>query len=399
VKPNEKRLRQLFAGTHRLTEDNVKRAIGSGVLPTSSLSDPHIRKIIDHIHKTSKISVADIEDEISSEVARIAKQHAKSPLLFGSMMANAVEAALFDMFSPKAARTKPEHNLRKRKNNAGEDEIVPKIQAVPKSTVPKWDPVIFSALVRRIKAENQSIFPLRNFYNKKPIISPRIIYVPSKHEVDQKQFGDIDTAAATPKGEFIFNLHFMQQCMDFSHTKGIKPKGKKYVSNGGEFPDEYCMIEFLILHEFFHYTHADFHYHKVLKDDEGKKAVGKIINWVGDFRTNYDLIKAGHEGIPMGLYNELVNYDRQYTYEEMYNLVKNELKKLKEKKVPKVGDLVKDLKGKGYHIVTAVDMVKGEVDARPATQAEIDAVLKPAPAPQIVQVKGGPAPASSAGNP
>ena len=353
-----------------LDESNVKSAKGT-VLPKSSLTDPHVRAIINHIHKTAKVPVKEIEAEIQKEIDRLTKQAQKSPILFNSMLANAVEGALFRMFQPEElmdAQEKLMHQM------AGTKPI----RAGAPSTAPEFNNVDFAALVRRVRVENPTLFPLRNFYNKKPIAAPRIILVPSKDAQTNKEFGDVHTAAATPTGEFIFNTHFMQQCINYAHVAGIKPKMKKYKSNGGPFPDEYAMLEFLILHEFYHYSHADFHYQKVLKDDEGKKAKGKIINWVGDFRTNFDLVKAGHTPIPVGLYNDEINYDRQYTYAEMYNLVKNELKKLKEaEEPPKVGDVIYS-KSKGtYHVVTAVDAKTGKLKARPATAAEIADYRKP----------------------
>lgn len=354
----------------QLDESNVKSAKGT-VLPTSSLSDPHVRKIIDHIHKSAKVPVKVIEEQVQEEIDRLAKQAQKSPLLFGSMLANAVESALFRMFSPPELDDKNEHAARKAEGKK------PLVRAGAPSTAPEFNNVDFAALVRRIRVENPTLFPLRNFYNKKPIAAPRIILIPSKDAQTMKEFGSINTAAATRDGEFIFNIHFMQQCMNYSHVKGIKPKMKKYKSNGGPFPDEYAMLEFLILHEFYHYSQADFHYHKVLKDDEGKKANGKIINWVGDFRTNFDLVKAGHTPIPVGLYNDEVNYDRQYTYAEMYNLVKNELKKLRETKPPAVGDIILNRKTNTHHVITALSPDGKKVTTRPATPQEIASVKTP----------------------
>ena len=354
-----------------IVESNVKAARGT-LVPKSSINDPHIRKIINYIHKNANVPVKQIEDQIQEEVDRLSRQAQKSPLLFNTMLANAVERALFNMFKPKEL-VDPNEILARVMSGK---ELPVRVQSP--ATSPKFNSVDFSALVRRVKIENQSLFPLRNFHDKKPIVSPRIILIPSDDPETQKKFGSIDTAAATPNGEFIFNVHFMQQCLDYAHIAGLKSKFKKYKSNGGQFPDEYAMLEFLILHEFYHYTHADFHYHKVLKDDEGKKAKGKIINWVGDFRTNYDLLKAGHVPIPVGLYNEEVNYDRQKEYAEMYNLVKNELKKLKEAEPPpKVGDVIYSKKSGGYHVVTAVSADGKKVKARPATPDEIQDYRKP----------------------
>jgi hypothetical protein len=49
------------------------------------------------------------------------------------------------------------------------------------------------------------------------------------------------------------------------------------------------------------------------------------------------LVKSGYEQIPLGLFSDSINYDRQYTYEEMVKLVHDELKKLPPPLEGKVG--------------------------------------------------------------
>jgi hypothetical protein len=161
---------------------------------------------------------------------------------------------------------------------------------------------------------------LRSFTDSKRLYEPAIYLIPDpKHP----ELDGIERAAASPKGEFYFEIEFMQDLMTFAHIKGVVPKGKKYVSNGGDTPDEYCWIEFLIIHEFLHYTYADFHYAQ-----EIPKANNRIINWVGDFRSNYMLVKSGYEQLPDGLFSDDINYDRQTTYKQMYNLVVSEFNNL-----------------------------------------------------------------------
>jgi hypothetical protein len=118
----------------------------------------------------------------------------------------------------------------------------------------------------------------------------------------------------------------MQQLINFAWLKNVKPKGKKYQANGGEIPDYYAPIEFLILHEILHLVQADNYYQKKYKANH------KIINYVGDFRSNYELVKVlGKEHqLPIGLYSDFVNYDRQSSYKEMYDLVKKSLEENKE---------------------------------------------------------------------
>lgn len=305
-----------------IVESNIKAKVGT-VSPKSDLADPHIQKLIAYIAKAKKIKPEAIENKLTKKLGEVQDLEKKAPILYHSIVKNAIEAALFSTFEETVDHLKsPESRARGAEKG---DEFEGAGKLAQEKTAPEFDNVTFMKLVRVIKTENPSFFPLRNIFNRRPIISPRIIIVPSSDKEDAKKFNDITTAAATPQGEFIFNRAFMQQCMNYSHVRGIKPKGKKYKSNGGKFDDEWAMIEFLIMHEFFHYTHADFHYQKILK------ANPTIINWVGDFRSNYDLIKMGMEPIPIGLYNDLINYDRQNTYKEMYELVKKEMEKLSNK--------------------------------------------------------------------
>jgi hypothetical protein len=286
--------------------NNNKRAEVGTVSHKSSWDDAHIKKLLTYVSKSSGKSEQEIKDAVQKEIDELKGLEQKSPILYSTMAANAVEVGLSKYFDEHV--TNPEGAA-------------------------KFSPVVFSALMRRVKAENPSFFPLRNFFNRKPIASPRIILTPATRKEDLK-YNDVDTAAATPNGEFIFNVPFMQKAMNFAYAKGMKPKSAKYKSNGGEFPDEWAPIEFLIMHEFYHYTHGDFHFSKVMGGNH------TIHNWVGDFRSNYDLMKAGYAPIPGGLYNDLVNYDRQTSYREMYEIVSAEFNKLNKNEQKKVEDFL-----------------------------------------------------------
>jgi hypothetical protein len=303
---NAARLQRLFAGPLDEAEAmnyNKKMAVGT-VSKKSTLSDPHIQKAIKYAAQATGKSVQDIEAHLQDKAKEFEDVRAKSPILYDSIAGNIFEQELYKYFREG-----------KVKAPAGVD---------------KFDPVTFSALVRRVKAENPSLFPLRNFYNKKPLAAPRMILVPTSNKVDEK-WNKVDTAAATPNGEFIFNIDCCQRDMNFAYVQGIKPKSKKYKCNGGPFPDEWAPVEFTILHEFYHYTHGDFHYMKVMGGNP------TIHNWAGDFRSNYDLIKAGYEPYAEGLFNDHINYDRQQTYKEMYDIVEREFKKLNKDQQQKVG--------------------------------------------------------------
>ncbi len=280
-----------IVGYQRIYEgfENRKFTKGTVQFAKSSLEDPFLQGVIDLIVKAGRPR-EEILKEITDYMDNVKKQADLAPLLFGTAVDNIAETGVFNVFW---------------------ESDVP-------SPGPKFSTATFYKLVRSIRADHDEFLPLRGFIDRRRL-TPKISYT----DVPPKSKGGITTAAATPTGEFIFNTIFMQKLMDYSHLKGLKPKGKKYVSNGGDIPDEYGYIEFLIMHEFMHYSNDDFYYQKIIPD-----AKNKVINWVGDFRTNYLLVKSGYEQLPMGLFNDDINYDRQKTYVEMYNLVLQEFEKL-----------------------------------------------------------------------
>jgi predicted metal-dependent peptidase len=310
MKNDAHRIGQLLAGQiDEVVTNNNRKATGR-VSHISSLGDAHIQAAIAYLAKTTGKTKKEIEDHLNDKVKEFEDIRKTSPILYDSIAANSHEQEIYKMLEQAKA-------------------------AEPKG-VAAFDPITFSALVRRVKAENPSIFPLRNFFNKKPLASPRLILTPSSDPKDAA-FNKIPTAAATPNGEFIFNVRFMQQIMNFAFIKKTVPKSKKYASNGGPFPDEWSAVEFLIMHEFYHYTHGDFHYGKVMGGDP------TIHNWASDFRSNYDLIKAGYDPLPIGLYNDGINYDKQTTYKEMYDIVEKEFKKLNKDQQKRVEDQLGDM--------------------------------------------------------
>lgn len=279
---------------------NYKRAQqGELKFTTSTLSDPHLQKLM-QLMSAHGIDAQEAATEIGKYVAHINNLAAASPILCETAAQNAAESAVFDLMGKH-----PDFTVK---------------------DAPRFSPRVFNKLVRTIAAEHHGEFwPLRGFIDKRRLTPIYEFVDDPKHR--------ISTAAATPSGRFIFNTNFMQRLMDFAHVKELTPKGKKYTCNGGDIPDEYAYIEFLIMHELMHYSHDDFYYQKIIPN-----AKGKIINWVGDFRTNYLLVKSGYEQLPMGLFSDHINYDRQKSYTEMYDLVKAEMEKLPQDQQSQMGD-------------------------------------------------------------
>lgn len=307
--------------------ENRKREKGEIKFSATKIDDAHVKKIIAEISKTSGVPEADIHARIQKRLVKFDDIAKDAPLLYGTIQQNAIENEVFKLVEEAS---KKGYAL-----NAKE----------------KFNVSTFYKLFRAIKVEHEQFFPLRNFIDHKTLHNPVIILTPTPQK-EYKKYNKIATAAATPTGQFIFNMTFMQNLMDFAHYKGIKPKGKKYAGNGGDIPDEYAYIEFLIIHELMHYTYADFHYHKILK------ASNKIINWVGDFRSNYLLVKSGYEQLPLGLFNDDINYDRQKTYREMHDIVKGEFDKLNAAQQKKVSAAIGDIEGGSHNTSKKTDKPK-----------------------------------------
>lgn len=297
--------------------DAVRKEKGEVKFAQTKLDDAHIKKIIADISKKSGVTEQDILDDIKKKMKKFDDLAVKSPILYATCQRNIVENEVFKLV----------------------EEAEKKGYGI-KSPV-KFSTVMFNRLITAVTTEHKQFFPMRNFMDHKTLHNPIIIFVPSTIP-EEKKWNVVKTAAATPRGQFIFNKVFMQSLLDFAHYKDIKPKGKKYECNGGEIPNGYAYIEFLIIHEFMHYTGADFKYQQILK------AKNKIINWIGDFRTNYLLVKSGYEQLPIGLYSDDVNYDRQKTYREMFETVKAEFDKLSAANKKLVTDTVGKIQG-GKH--------------------------------------------------
>lgn len=353
--------------------DITRRELGEIKFRQSKLTDPHIKKIILQASKNTGVAPDEILEEIRGKVAQVVKMKKYSPFLFDTAAKMVVDQAAFDLIAH--ART---------------------------PDMPTFDLATFMELIDRIQLEHKDQFmPLRAPNEIQYIRAIKPILIPNPDQKLQAKFGSVTTAAATAKGEFIFNVPFMQKLMDYATIEGTKPQGAKYEHNGGDIPDNYCMIEFLIIHELLHYTYGDFTTGGKLKQYSHTEH-----NYASDFRSNYMLVKNGYTQLPLGLFSDHINYDRQGSYKDMVELVHQELKKLPKplqdefenlaktddhppegggeqgegtpggssspQKPPiSVGDVVKDKASGKYWRVTSVE--NGKVDTVAATDAEIAA--------------------------
>lgn len=273
----------------------------------STMNSSHIQNIINELAIYTSTQVDVIKHDIEEKFKQVPPP--KSQIMEETTYQNALERILFQELQELY-----------KNHESNEQKLIHK--------APKFSIRIFQDLWNMIRAEHDDLFPLTSIVNKKAIM-PKYILTPSPAN---PQFNSVTTAAITPNALCLFNVNFMQQLIDFANLKGLKAKGKKYISNNGEIPDEYAYIEFLILHELMHYVYADNYYEKQLK------ANPTLINYVGDFRSNYELVKAGYEQLPIGLFSDHINYDKQKTYKEMYELVKKELEDMQQEPQDGNGD-------------------------------------------------------------
>ena len=278
-----------------LTEgfDMTRKELGEVPFKSSSITDNHIKSLIKSVSKKTGVPEVAILAKMATSISQIEDFKQYSPLLYNTMSKNAVNNAAFELIEHSADTGKI------------------------KFSVP-----IFMKLCKMVELEHTQFFPLRAPGEANYIFHIDPILVPDR-KPEKAQFNSVGTAAATEKGDFIFNTIFMQKLIDWATIEQLKPTGKKYVCNGGTIPDEYAYIEFLIMHELLHYTYGDFASGKRL----GKYS-HRIHNWASDFRSNYMLVKNGYEQLPIGLFSDYINYDRQGSYDEMVKLVADELAKL-----------------------------------------------------------------------
>lgn len=291
--------------------DSKRRKLGEVKFPASDINDPHIQRATQEIlRQHPEVSQQDWDQHVQAKMAEFEFLKQKSPILYETMAQNNAEQTVFTEFWKSGTR----------------------IQGAP-----QFSNKAFYRIVSMLQAEYPELFPLQSYIDKRHLTNPNfhIFGVDDAQDDPQKAMltMQIPTAAASPNGDFYFNRDFMQSLLDYAHLKGVKPKDGKYKSNGGPIPDEYAWIEFVIMHEFMHYTNDDFYYQKLIPN-----ADPKIINWVGDMRTNYFLTKNGFEALPMGLFSDQINFDRQTSYREMYDLIKGEFDKLNEEEQEKVSE-------------------------------------------------------------
>jgi len=285
------------------------------------LNTPYVKKIIVREAKVRNKSVQEITDELQARLDQGMLNFQNANQRQNAVnMKNMIEGILFDYISPS--------------------EKVPKVTLKQLKEMIKW-----------VRVSNPAFFKLKDpITGKKVKVSIHI--TPAPKMIKQPAWmQQVTTAAATANGELIFNVEFCKQLIQYAYTKGVKPAGGMYESNGGTIPDAYAYIEFLILHEIYHIVHADHFYGAVdlynlmvkegptrwpkllqsagwtgtTTDKRGRRSLrraaraanGQIQNYVGDYITNYELVKKGYAQLPIGLFATDYNYDNFDSMEDI----------------------------------------------------------------------------------
>ena len=276
------------------------REMGETPFKKSTLQDRHIQEVLQHASMVTGVPLPDIERAMQKKMAEIEEIKKYSPILYETIAHNAAENAVFDLVSSVRSNVMDPH-----------------------PSLLKFDEITFLKLARMVQAEHpmfrplkQPADPIRRVWKVTPILVPSNLR-------EYKKYNGVNTACATAQGDFVFNKPFMQNLMDWAVIEGVHPQGKKYHSNGGPIPDAYVYVEFLIMHEYMHFAYGDFNYSKQLPQFNHK-----VHNWASDFRSNYDLVKNNFAQLPIGLFSDHINSDRQGSYTDMAQLVHDELKKL-----------------------------------------------------------------------
>jgi hypothetical protein len=359
------RFRELKRIDEALT--NVKAAKGQVPFRRLGINDPELQNLINHVSTVTGVPAADIVKEMEEDVRKLEDVKKYSQRLYDAIAINSVESAAFNQIKKSS-----------------------KLQQAPTENK-KFKPSLFYDLINLVKKENPGFFPLsspdpddpRRLFKFNPVI------VPTTDKKLQK-YNSIGTAAVTPEGVFIFNIEFMEHLLMYAEVTGLQPAGKKYESNGGPFPNGYAYIEFLIMHEILHYVKGDF-----LTGRKNPQYSSTVHNYASDYRSNYQLVKSGYTQIPVGLFSDDFNFDREDTrnYRRLVKAVYEELKKIPkqlrawvEEKIdppdehepnkpppppqepwqPNVGDYVVDQVDQGFAEIVKI-LPNGQYETKPVT--------------------------------
>ena len=319
--------------------------INAGVVKfaKTSLQDEYIRNGIKICAEWFGVDETVVEAHIAKRVNDVKQYMSGSPKLFAQIADNQVESALFQIFW---------------------DYQIP----VPGAFSIKTHTVAFKRFTMMIVNSLRMRFGLdkdKGYLKQRPLKSPGIFHYSRLEGPEFKEGETVSTAYCKgTTGSYHFDIEFSQALLNFGKLKGIKPFGKIFKNRGGIVPDEFGYLETVIFHEFMHYYHDDTEYYNIKQG-----CVHKIMNWASDFRSNYLLTKSGFMQLPIGLYSDEINFDRQYSLDEMYETVKAEL----EKQEMQVGDIVVHPDNSLGQIIS---ITGDSIETTPITKEQADDIIR-----------------------
>lgn len=288
-----------------INEVTISAKKGNVTFETADINTPYVQKIIDEIAKRSNKSRDEVLKEIEEEHEQF-KQNIQGPdRMFAVQRQNSIESIIFNKLEPTDAD--------------------------------KLDERTFNYMFKAIIAKNKTFLKIEDRITGKKV-KFNVILTPQPAFVKQPDWvKSVGTAAASPEGDVVFNKAFASKLIAYASAKDVKAKGSMYISNGGTVPDSYAYIEFLILHEIYHIIHAD---HFQQSRTEGM--TGKMQNYLGDFITNYNLVKAGYAQLPIGLFSNDYNFDKFKTMVDMQKAIIEDFNELNKNQQDQMDDQMDD---------------------------------------------------------
>ena len=288
-----------------INEVTISAKKGNVTFETADINTPYVQKIIDEIVLRTGQPRDKVLEQIEAQHDSF-KQNIQGPdRMFAVQKQNSIESIIFNMLTPTDAD--------------------------------KLDERTFNYMFKAIIAKNKTFLKIEDRLTGKKV-KFNVILTPQPAFVKQPDWvKSVTTAAASPEGDVVFNKAFASKLIAYASAKGIKAKGSMYVSNGGTVPDSYAYIEFLILHEIYHIIHAD---HFQQSRTEGM--TGKMQNYLGDYITNYNLVKAGYAQLPIGLFSNDYNFDKFRTMVDMQKAIIEDFKELNKNQQDQMDDQMDD---------------------------------------------------------
>lgn len=276
----------------------------------TTIDSPEITKAIESVSAKTGVPADLLRKDIEKELEKIVKLQKYSPLMYEDMSKNAVETAAFNLIWS----SKKYKDVSKNEWDLDNEELFNKLLE----------------LFDRIELDLTSthVMPFRFPKSSKRIVNLNPIFIPNyafPQYSNKKSKRFIKTAAVSQYGQFFFNKQFMEALLFYGSIIDVQPTGRLYERNGGPFPNNFCYIEFLIMHEIFHWTFED-----IRKGNKYKKYSHLAKNLADDYANNALLVSLGYCQIPVGFFSSKLNYtNEQYnTRIKLLRAVATELKKV-----------------------------------------------------------------------